>query len=145
MGTLDINLDIITPEQLLQITGSLSVSAGSVTCVFFQGNAAPEVRQQIGQFRYLQLSDAILFNELLPPGLLLGRNLVVTRFSNNLLADMAYWDLMLVQCIRASQNQAVEAISNWWRGIAIRTERSGSRWSPTLAAWTGSRLRSLIR
>ena len=40
MGTLDINLDIITPEQLLQITGSLSVSAGSVTCVFFQGNAA---------------------------------------------------------------------------------------------------------
>ncbi len=122
-----------------------SFGAGSQALLQEQFEQITEVRQQIGQFRYLQLSDAILFNELLPPGLLLGRNLVVTRFSNNLLADMAYWDLMLVQCIRASQNQAVEAISNWWRGIAIRTERSGSRWSPTLAAWTGSRLRSLIR
>ena len=40
MGTLDINLDIITPEQLLEITRSLSVSAGSGTCAFLQGNKA---------------------------------------------------------------------------------------------------------
>jgi hypothetical protein len=33
-------LDIITPEQLLEITGSLSVSAASGFSVFFQGNAA---------------------------------------------------------------------------------------------------------
>jgi len=40
MGTLDINLDIITPEQLLEITRRLSVSAGSGACVFFQDNQA---------------------------------------------------------------------------------------------------------
>jgi len=38
MGTLDINWDTITPEQLLEITRSLSVSAGHGACVFFQGN-----------------------------------------------------------------------------------------------------------
>ena len=40
MGTLDINWRTITPEQLLEITGSLSVSAGSGACAFFQGNKA---------------------------------------------------------------------------------------------------------
>ena len=38
MGTLDINWGTITPEQLLEITRSLSVSAGSGACAFFQGN-----------------------------------------------------------------------------------------------------------
>lgn len=40
MGTLDINWGTITPEQLLEITRSLNVSAGSVTCMLFQGNEA---------------------------------------------------------------------------------------------------------
>ena len=37
MGTLDINWDTITPEQLLEITRSLNVSAGSGTDIFYQG------------------------------------------------------------------------------------------------------------
>jgi hypothetical protein len=40
MGTLDINWRTITPEQLLEITRSLSVSAGFGACAFFQGNKA---------------------------------------------------------------------------------------------------------
>jgi hypothetical protein len=40
MGTLDINWKTITPEQLLEITRSLSVSAGSGDCAFFQGDKA---------------------------------------------------------------------------------------------------------
>ena len=43
MGTLDINWNTITPEQLLEITRSLSVSAGSGACAFFQGNKAHPV------------------------------------------------------------------------------------------------------
>jgi hypothetical protein len=44
MGTLDINWDITTPEQLLEVTRSLSVSAGSAACAFFQGNEATLLR-----------------------------------------------------------------------------------------------------
>ena len=40
MGTLDINWRTITPEQLLEITRSLNVSAGFRACAFFQGNKA---------------------------------------------------------------------------------------------------------
>ncbi len=43
MGTLDINWNTITPEQLLEITRSLSVSAGSGACAFFQGDKAHPV------------------------------------------------------------------------------------------------------
>jgi len=41
MGTLDINWKTITPEQLLEISRSLRVSAGSAACAFFQGDEAP--------------------------------------------------------------------------------------------------------
>ena len=37
MGTLDINWKTITPEQLLEITRGLNVSAGSGTDIFYQG------------------------------------------------------------------------------------------------------------
>ncbi len=43
MGTLDINWRTITPEQILEITRSLSVSAGSGACAFFQGDKAHPV------------------------------------------------------------------------------------------------------
>ena len=86
---------VTTRQELIDLHNSIwdiVVWTNAPTFVAVEGSliSYSEVRQQIGQFRYLQLSDAILFNELLPPGLLLGRNLVVTRFSNNLLADMAY-------------------------------------------------------
>ena len=73
----------------------------------------PEVRQQIGQNRIVQCLDLRFFNDLPLGRVSFQLTSVVTRRHYIELANIAFPDLSLVQCIRASQSRAVAAIYNW--------------------------------
>jgi Ca2+-binding RTX toxin-like protein len=63
MGTLDINWRTITPEQLLEITRSLSVSAGSGADIFYQGidRHTTSIALANANFSMIDKSEAAVF------------------------------------------------------------------------------------